>query len=560
MKTFLIALIGSIFSLSAIAQTVTVTVMGNRNKQLSIDGTMYTIEPTTSNSRTPIVITGLALGQHNIEVVNGNPSDNISDENISQSFRLRTGYDLAITIRNNGAVQLRESKAKATAVSNHPAQYKAPMSSTTFNTLLNNVKRQTKQSTKNTLVNNALAATSNYFTTSQVDQLISQVNSQPNRVTLLKKAYLKVTDAENFSMLYELLNSQAGINEVTAHVNTYNYNYGTASTSSHNAYTSPMSDANFNTILQAAKSQWQSSLRMNYLVDAFANTANYFTSSQARQLIQLQTSSENDRLILAKTAYRGITDASNFNLVSSLLTSTAARNDLAAYINSYVSGTTTTPYPTNPSSTYRTPMSDASFSSIYKNVESKWNLGAKMIELKEVFANTANYFTTAQVKQLIQLISSEAYRLELAKSAYRTITDPVNYTQMNDLLISQASRNELAAYVNSYNNTGTGSTYPVRQAMSDDSYNELYRSISNTWGLGAKMNALTNVFANTTNYFTSAQVQKLASLVSSETNRLTLAKSAYRQVVDPANYYSQVSPILSSQSSRTELETYIKGY
>ena len=129
MKTFLIALIGSIFSLSAIAQTVTVTVMGNRNKQLSIDGTMYTIEPTTSNSRTPIVITGLALGQHNIEVVNGNPSDNISDENISQSFRLRTGYDVAITIRNNGAVQLRESKAKATAVSNHPGQYKAPMSS-----------------------------------------------------------------------------------------------------------------------------------------------------------------------------------------------------------------------------------------------------------------------------------------------------------------------------------------------------------------------------------------------------------------------------------------------
>src|SRR5688572_11646448 len=487
MKTLLIALVSTICTLSAIAQTVTVNVMGNRNKQLSIDGTMYTIEPTTNNNRTPIVITGLALGQHSIEVVNGNPSDNIDDENVSQTFRLRTGYDLAITIRNNGAVQLRESKAKATAVTNHPAQYKTPMSSTTFNTLLNNVKRQSRQSTKNTLVNNALAATNNYFTTSQVDQLIDQVVSQSNRIALLKKAYLKVTDAENFSILYDLLNSQAGINEVTAHVNTYNYNYGTASSSSHNAYTSPMSDATFSAIYQTAKSQWQSSLRMNYLVDAFANTANYFTSSQARQLIQLQTSSENDRLILAKTSYRGITDASNFNLVSSLLTTTAARNDLASYINSYVSGTVTTPNPTNPSSTYRTPMSDASFSSIYRDVESQWSQGQKMISLKGVFANTSYYFTTAQARQLIQLVSSEANRLELAKLSYRTITDPVNFTQIYDLLSSQSSRNELAAYVNSYSSTGTGSTYPVRQAMTDDAYNQLYRSISNTWGLGAKM-------------------------------------------------------------------------
>ena len=557
MKTILIALVSSFLTISAIAQTVTVTVMGNRNKQISIDGTVYTIEAAPNANRTPMVIPGLALGQHTLEVVNGNPNDNVDDENVSTSFKVRTGYDMQITVRNNGAVQLREVKSKATNVSNHPAQYKTPMSSTTFNTLLNNVKRQSRQSSKYSMVYNAFGTTNNYFTSSQAEQLIMQVTSQHNRVELLKRSYLKVTDAENFSMLYDVLNSQAGINEVTAYVNNYNYNYGTASSSSHNAYMSPMSNASFSNIYQAAQNQYNSSLRMNYIVDAFANTNNYFTSSQARQLILLQ-SSENDRLILAKTAYRGITDASNFSQVSNLLNTTAARNDLAAYINSYVSGTSTVPNPTNP--TYRTPMSDASFNTLYRQVEAEWAPGAELNELRKVFANTSYYFTTAQAKQLIQLVSAEVNRLELAKSSYRTITDPNNFTQMYDIFSSQASRNELANYVNSYSG-GTGSTYPpVRQAMTDESYNEMYRTVQNTWGLGAKMSLLSNTFANTAYYFTTAQAKKLIELVSSESNRLTLAKSAYKQIVDPNNYFAQVSQVLSSQTSRTELENYIRGY
>jgi len=556
MKTLLIVLVSSFCTLSAIAQTVTVNVMGNRNKQITVDGTVYTFDQTTAGTRSPIVITGLALGQHNLDVITVNATDNMSNETVTTVFRTRTGYDMEITVRNNGAVQLKEVKARAGSVANHPARYKTPMSSTSFNTLLQSIKRQNRQTTRYNLVTNAFSATNNYFTSSQTELLITQVNSQANRVNLLKKAYLKVTDAANFSDLYSLLNSQAGINEVSAYVNNYNYNYGTASSSSHNAYVNPMSDASFSTIYQAAQNQWQATLRMNYLVDAFANPSNYFTSSQARQLIQLVTA-ESDRLLLAKTAYRGITDVTNFSQVSNLLSTTASRNDLAAYVNAYATNNTgTVTYPTNPT---RTPMSDASFTAIYRDVEAEWAPGAELNALRQVFANNTYFFTTAQARQLIALVSIEANRLELAKSSYRSITDPANFSQLYDLLTSQASRNELTNYVNTYNTNGSANTYPVRQAMTTDSYNELYRSVQNTFGLGAKMSYLTNTFANTTYYFSTAQAKQLIELVSSESNRLQLAKSAYRQVVDPSYYYTQVSQLLSSQASRTELETYIRN-
>jgi hypothetical protein len=553
MKKVFLWLLSSVCAVAAIAQTVTINVTGNRNKQITVDGTVYELDRTATN-RAPIVIQGLATGQHRIEVLNGNPNNTMNDDNSSSTFYLRSGYDVDITIRNNGSLQIREKRISNAGLSGHPAQYKEPMSSTAFNRVLQSVKRQARQATKYRLVNAALTTIGNYFTSSQVESLISQINSQPSRVELLKAAYLRTTDAQNYASLFNLVNSESGRNELTAHVNSYNYgvnsNMGNASASSHNAYISPMSSSTFNAIYQAAQNQWQANLRMNYIADAFANPSNYFTSSQARQLILL-VPAESDRLILAKTAYRGITDATNFTQVSNLLSSTASRNELAAYINSYRSGSTYS---------YRTPMTDANFNILYRDIEAEWLPGAELNAINQAFANTSNYFSTTQIRKLVQLVSAEVNRLELLKAGYRTVTDPANYSLLYDLLSSQSARNELASYINSY--TGTGTTTPgtvYRTAMATATYDALYRDIANTWGLGAKMNALTNTFANTSYYFSSAQAARLIELVSSESNRLQLAKSALRQVVDPDVYYSTISPILSSASSRSELEVYIRN-
>jgi hypothetical protein len=95
-------------------------------------------------------------------------------------------------------------------------------------------------------------------------------------------------------------------------------------------------------------------------------------------------------------------------------------------------------------------MSNSSFTSLYNEVRNTYGFGAKMSRLTEIFANESYYFTVAQAKQLVQLVSDESNRLELAKSAYGNITDPENFNLMYDVLTSQSSRNELSTYVNTY--------------------------------------------------------------------------------------------------------------
>jgi hypothetical protein len=95
-------------------------------------------------------------------------------------------------------------------------------------------------------------------------------------------------------------------------------------------------------------------------------------------------------------------------------------------------------------------MSNSSYTSLYNEVRNTYGFGAKMSRLTEIFTNETYYFTVAQAKQLIQLVSDERNRLDLAKSAYGNITDPENFNLMYDLLTSQNSKNELSTYVNTY--------------------------------------------------------------------------------------------------------------
>jgi hypothetical protein len=148
---------------------------------------------------------------------------------------------------------------------------------------------------------------------------------------------------------------------------------------------------------------------------------------------------------LAKNAYDNIVDLTNYSQLYDLFTSTAMKNDLTTFVSNMQNGTTTTVKIAMPESTFR---------DMYSQVQLTFGFGAKYSRLTQIFNTETNYFTVAQAKQLIQLVSSESNRLELAKLSYNNITDPTNFSQLYDILSSQASRNELAAYVssNAYNN------------------------------------------------------------------------------------------------------------
>jgi len=552
MKKVSIFLVSCLMALSIGAQNnagiVTIKIDGNRNKEVLVDGKSYAVSVNTdinSNTTTavnmPITINDLQTGQHTLQVVRSNTNNNNTSATNTVTFNLRSGYDLQITISKNGSVQ--QNETRKTRNWNSGTQYKTPMSTTNFNVLLQGVQNEWRASARKTLVTNAFANTGNYFTTAQARQLLQLVNSQSSRLKLAKSAYRSITDPANFSQLYDLLNSQASRNELASYVTVYNANNPSNNTS----YKTPMTDASFTALYQDIDNQWQAGAKMSAIANVFTNTNNYYTTYQARQLIEL-IPEESNMLSLAKLSYRGITDPTNFSQLYDLFNSPASRNELAAYVNS-----------SNNSNPYKTAMPDASFKILYQDIQNQWQPGAKVSAITNAFTNTNNYFSTYQARQLIQLIDAESSRLQLAKQAYRSIVDPANFTQLYDLLSNQASKNELAAFVISYNNGSPVYTSQIKTPMTDASFNALYRDVQFRFGLGAKMSALTDIFATTTNYFTTSQAKQLIELVSLESNRLQLAKSSYDNIVDPANF-TQLYDLLSSQASRNELAEYVRSY
>jgi hypothetical protein len=94
--------------------------------------------------------------------------------------------------------------------------------------------------------------------------------------------------------------------------------------------------------------------------------------------------------------------------------------------------------------------------------------------------------------------------------------------------------------------------------MTDANFNTVYQSIRSKWLPGSKMSAATSAFNNTSYYFTTTQARQIIALLSSEANRLDLAKLSYDNITDPQNF-TQLYDLFSSQSSRDELDAYVRA-
>ena len=514
---------------------VTITVNGNKNLQITVDGKAYLLGNSISNdNKTTIAINDLESGQHTFEVTRTGQNSNRS-EKISTIFNLRRRYDMLINVNANGSLELIE-KIRSRNYGNN--QYQA-MNNADFTRLLNNVKYQRTTNGKRSVITNAFNAPNNYFSSSQVVQLLQQINSESYRLELAKLSYRTVIDRNNFNLVSNQLSSQASRNELDAFVN---------NSYEEDNYNAAMSDVNFNSLFSSIQQQGSVSNQLSSLTNAFNNSNNHFTAYQASRLIQI-VSSENNRLQLAKLSYRSIVDRDNLYQVYELLNSQASRNELENYVNNYQEGGYT-------GGNTGTAMTDASFNNLYQTIQQQWPVSAQMNSLTNAFNNSNYYFTSYQASRLIQLVGAESNRLQLAKLSYRSITDPANFNQVSDLLSSQSSRNELAAYVNNYAGGNTGG-YKV--PMTDANFSILYQNIQMQFLPGAKMTSLTNTFNNSNYYFTSAQARQLIELVSLESNRLQLAKLSYRTITDRSNF-SLVYDLFYSQSSKDELTAYVNSY
>ena len=97
--------------------------------------------------------------------------------------------------------------------------------------------------------------------------------------------------------------------------------------------------------------------------------------------------------------------------------------------------------------TYTRAMSDVDYSRLLQRVRGQWSANSKYSTAKDALER--DYFTSQQVRGLLQLISSESKRLELAKIAYRHTVDMQNYGQVYSLFSRNAQR-ELDDYASRY--------------------------------------------------------------------------------------------------------------
>ncbi len=94
------------------------------------------------------------------------------------------------------------------------------------------------------------------------------------------------------------------------------------------------------------------------------------------------------------------------------------------------------------------PMDYQKFQQLKQSVERSNFDDNRMDLLRSVIPNNA--FTAQQIKELVQLMSFEQKKLELAKYAYRYTTDRGNYFVVNDAFNFGTSKTELTRYIASY--------------------------------------------------------------------------------------------------------------
>lgn len=529
------------------ARTVTINVEGNRTKQVAVDNKYYTVDNTTTGAEKNIEITNLANGQHQLQIYR-----TYSTNPAATTFTLREGYDMTITVSSNGSVSMTESRtSRWNRDRDNNDNNNTVLSTNAFNKLYNATKAKSSSSARTSYLTTQFAVTNRRMTSQQAKQLIQLVNSESSRLKLAKQVYPLVTDKSNFSLVSNLLNSSSNRAELNNYIATIPDNDDTETTESNAAYVA-MTPQKFNVIYNEVLAESTQSDRNYYLINFFSKDFNYFTSAQVRQLLTL-ISSEAERFSLAKSAYRGITDREYYyNEIAPLLSNNYNRADLKAYLNQYDSSNPT-------GTTTRVAMTSTAFNSLYQKIYYE-SAGLRYNSINSAFYTSGNYFTAAQARQLIQLVTDENSRLALAKAAYVTLVDRTNYTLFNDLFNYQSTRNEFNTYVVNYNNgTVTNPTTNVAVAMTDTEFNTLYRNVNNAWTSSNRFNLVSNAFQSTTNWFSASQIRQLLTLITSESDKLSLAKLSYDNMVDQYNY-TVLNDVFTSSSSRTEWARFVTDF
>ncbi|HYM95120.1 MAG TPA: DUF4476 domain-containing protein, partial [Chitinophagaceae bacterium] len=94
---------------------------------------------------------------------------------------------------------------------------------------------------------------------------------------------------------------------------------------------------------------------------------------------------------------------------------------------------------------YSQAINDRDFDFILQSIQKEWFENNKVESARQII--TTNYFTSEQVKRMLQLFNFENNKLELAKLAYKKTVDPQNYQCVFGVLSFSSSKTELSRYI-----------------------------------------------------------------------------------------------------------------
>ncbi len=327
-----------------------------------------------------------------------------------------------------------------------------------------------------------------------------------------------------------------------------------------------MSDVRFEQLLQSVRSKYLQSSKVTVERNAFLTPSNYFTTEQVSQLLSL-VSSEANRLTLAKLAYPRVTDPTNFTQLYEVFTSENSKDEMNVFIRNNPNNNSNNNNSNNNNNNgnwgnnnTKVPMANYQFNQLLQTINGQSNQGGKFNIISGAFSNNSNYFSTAQIRQMLSLISGESDRLALAKLSYSRVYDPANFSTLYDLLNSQASRNDLNNYVIQNGGAGTNVQYNTnsRTPMTDASFSQVLQKVSNHFLPWDKIRDARDAFNNSAYYFNTYQIRQILTVISSENDRLELAKLAWSRVTDPTNF-TQLFDLFTTQASRDNLNAYIQS-
>ncbi len=321
----------------------------------------------------------------------------------------------------------------------------------------------------------------------------------------------------------------------------------------------PMTLSTYNQIYQNVRSRSYQSDRISLLTSAFNNTSYNFTTTQVRELLSL-ISNESRRLELAKLSYSRVTDPSNFNYVSSVFNSQVNRDALEDYVVSREASAYSNSNIYNNNGYGRTAMSESDFDAIYRKAGGHFTQKNRITEVRNALNTSTNYFSSYQIRQLVSLIAAQSERLSLLKLGYSRVTDPLEYYQLTDLLSTQSYKDDLSNYIRSQGGivrANDNNTYYNRTPISDASFTEIYNGARSHFFQKNTIEDVRAAFNNTNNYYSTEQIRQLLLLVSSESERLSLAKLSYARVADATNF-SRIYELFND-ANRDELSRYVNN-